>query len=263
MTTKKKRTRKYNEEHFRFLRENVINSQKDLTRMFNEQFGFNVTEKAINSLKKKLGIKSGLKGGVCKFTKEQVQFVKDNVVNPEKVLAKMVNDKFNTSYSHIAISNLKSRLHIKSGLVGGQFQKGQTSFNKGKKWSEFMSIKGQAASIKTCFKKGNTPHNHRPVGSERITRDGYVEVKVKEPNKWRQKHVLVWEENKGPVPKGYQLTFLDGNKQNNTIENLRLITAAQRLIMNRRGLYSDKKEITESGLALAALLNGINEKEKK
>ena len=28
------------------------------------------------------------------------------------------------------------------------------------------------------FKKGNVPANHRPIGSERITVDGFVEIKV-------------------------------------------------------------------------------------
>ncbi len=31
------------------------------------------------------------------------------------------------------------------------------------------------------FAKGNVPPNHRPVGSERISKDGYIEVKVAEP----------------------------------------------------------------------------------
>ena len=44
------------------------------------------------------------------------------------------------------------------------------------------------------FAKGNVPPNHRPVGSERISKDGYIEVKVAEPNKWRLKQRVVYEE---------------------------------------------------------------------
>lgn len=41
---------------------------------------------------------------------------------------------------------------------------------------------------KTMFRKGNIPANHKPIGYERINADGYIEVKVAEPNKFRLKH---------------------------------------------------------------------------
>ena len=36
---------------------------------------------------------------------------------------------------------------------------------------------------RTWFKKGHIPANYRPVGSERVNADGYIEVKVADPNK--------------------------------------------------------------------------------
>lgn len=104
-----------------------------------------------------------------------------------------------------------SRLH--------QFKKGSIPMNKGQK----MSAEVYARCSATMFKKGNTPKNHRPVGSERVTRDGYVEVKVAEPNKWKLKHRLIWEEANGKIPKGYNIQFRNGDSLDLRIENLYII----------------------------------------
>ena len=85
------------------------------------------------------------------------------------------------------------------------------------------------ASIAHRFRKGNVPANHRPVGSERVNVDGYVEIKMAEPNKWRQKHRVVWEQEYGPIPKGSNIQFRNGNRQDIRIENLYLISRQDQL----------------------------------
>ena len=59
----------------------------------------------------------------------------------------------------------------------------------------------------TMFRKGNIPANHKPIGYERINVDGYVEVKVAEPNKFRLKHRIVWEEKFRDYSTGYNVQF--------------------------------------------------------
>ena len=63
--------------------------------------------------------------------------------------------------------------------------------NKGRKQTEYMSEEQLAKTKATRFKKGHVPKNHKPVGYERITRDGYIEVKTAEPNVFELKHRLV------------------------------------------------------------------------
>lgn len=106
-----------------------------------------------------------------------------------------------------------------------RYQKGCIPANKGKKMAPETYVKVS----RTMFAKGHTPKNHRDVGSERINKDGYIEVKVAEPNKWKAKHRVIWEEANGPVEKGYNVQFKDGNPQNVTLENLYLISRAQQL----------------------------------
>lgn len=109
--------------------------------------------------------------------------------------------------------------------VASRFQKGHVPENKGKKMAPevYEKVKG------TMFQKGHAPVNHRPVGSERITRDGYVEIKVAEPGKWRLKHRMVWEETNGPIPPGYNIQFRNKNRQDLRLENLYLIARSEQM----------------------------------
>lgn len=108
-----------------------------------------------------------------------------------------------------------------------QFRKGQTPFNRGKKWKDYMSEEGQMRSARTQFKSGNTPHNTRPMYSERMSKDGYIEIKVPGHKKFVPKHRWVWESNFGPIPKGYQIHFIDGDRTNFDISNLEMISNAE------------------------------------
>lgn len=113
-----------------------------------------------------------------------------------------------------------------------QFQKGNISHNKGKKWDEFMSKEGQKNSRKTTFKKGHASHNRKPVGYERINVDGYIEVKASEPRTFKLKHRVIWEQHHGKIPAGYNIQFRDKNPLNCTIENLYIISRKEQINQN-------------------------------
>lgn len=123
---------------------------------------------------------------------------------------------------------------------GTQFRKGNTPPNKGKKWDEYMSKEMQENSRKTTFKKGHTPKNHKPVGYQRITVDGYIEVKTQEPNVFKLKHRIIWEEHNGPIPKGYNIQFRDRNPLNCSIENLYMISRSEQMSENTIMRYPEK-----------------------
>lgn len=72
------------------------------------------------------------------------------------------------------------------------------------------------------FKTGERPWNAKPVGAERVTSAGFIQIKVSQPNCWRLKHLLVWEKAHGPLPEGRKIDFIDGDRQNVSLENLRL-----------------------------------------
>ena len=102
----------------------------------------------------------------------------------------------------------------------------------------------------------------KAVGSERINVYGYIEIKIKEPNIWKLKHQLIWEKERGKIPKECVVTFLDGNPLNCVLDNLTIITKAENLIMNQKNLRSHCKETTETGILIAKLHSTIYKKEK-
>lgn len=140
----------------------------------------------------------------------------------------------------------------------GRFVKGQIPPNKGKKMSPEIYEKCKG----TMFKKGNIPPNHRPVGSERTTKDGYIEIKIREPNKWMLKHRYLWEQVHGKIPDKHILIFRDNNKTNITLDNLLLISQSQNAVINHTGLSNTIDEAKDAAANYANLSNLISKKRK-
>lgn len=170
-----------------------------------------------------------------------------------------MNAKFGTTYSARKIGIIRYRYGAISGLVtrvpnSGQFQKGHTPANKGRRQEEFMSAEAIERTKATRFKPGHTPTNHRDVGAERINIHGYIEVKVAEPNKWRLKHQLVWEQHYGERIAEDMIIFLDGDKTNCSIDNLATITKSVNARLNQRHLRSKFPEVTKVSITLCRLI---------
>lgn len=127
------------------------------------------------------------------------------------------------SEEKIRRAGMMSCNHPKS--IATRFTKGHTPANKGRK----MSPEHYAKCQPTMFQKGHSSHNHKEVGSERVNVDGYIEIKVAEPNKWRCKHRIIWEQHNGEIPKGYNVQFKNHNPLDCRIENLYLISRAEQM----------------------------------
>lgn len=169
-------------------------------------------------------------------------------------ITKMFNKHFSLSLTELQIKSFRSRKFINNGL-DAKFKKGSIPVNKG--------TKGFMKPNRTSFKKGNRPKNWVPVGSERIDTDGYVDIKIAEPHKWKQKHHILWEQQNGPIPEGYVLVFKDSNKQNVSLENIAVISRSELLIMNKNMLIFENPKLTESGLLVARIMDKTNKKRKK
>ena len=111
-----------------------------------------------------------------------------------------------------------------------------------------------AKAAPTMFKKGQLPVMTRPVGAECWRDDGYLWVKVAQPNKWRLKHRVIWETTNGPIPDGHKIIFADGNRSNFDINNLICVSAAELARLNQRGLIFNNPEATKAGVLVARLL---------
>jgi hypothetical protein len=191
-----------------------------------------------------------------KYTETEIEFIKlyadqgytyDGIKNA-------FNEHFNANLTLYQIKSTMGRYSIKNN-VDSKFKKGMVAYNKGKKMSPEVYEKIKP----TLFKKGHNI-NTRPVGSERIDKDGYIEIKVAMPDKWKLKHIEVWESQHGNVPKNHCVIFLDGDKRNFDINNLALITRAENLYLNKSKLRFNDKDITQSAVNIAKLNSKIRER---
>ncbi len=132
--------------------------------------------------------------------------------------------------------------------------------NRGKK----MTPEAYELCKGTMFKKGNVPHNHKPVGSERITRDGYIEVKIAEPNKWQLKSRYLWEQITGErLTRDDKIVFLDHNTQNLCLDNIAKVKASELSVLNRNHLIGANPDASKVGITIARLLIAKKSRRKK
>lgn len=191
-----------------------------------------------------------------KYTDEEKQFFVEYVPGHSyREIQQEFVDRFNWE---ISINQIKTYIHNHKLNTGrtGQFVKGQVPQNKGKKMPQdvYERCKG------TMFKKGNVPPQHRPVGSERITRDGYVEIKIAEPRTWVLKHRYIWEQENGKIPKGHIVIFRDNDRTNIVLENLILIPRSINSVINHSGLARTIDETKELAVNYAKLVSVVNQK---
>lgn len=249
--------RVYTDEHIDYLREITPGRYNDeITKMFNAKFNMNATETAIRTLRQRNGIKSTVPKVKTQYTEEHLNYLRElcdeGFFNDE--ITKKFNEKFGTNKTERAIKSIRGKYGITTS-ARNYFKKGHTPWNKGKR--------GYMGPNKTSFKKGEIPPNYLPVGSERVTVDGYLEVKVKDPNVWKGKHVLIWEEHNGPVPEGHCIIFGDGNKENLDINNLICVSRGQLLKLNQHGLIKNDADLTRTGVIIVDLQSKINERKKE
>lgn len=189
-----------------------------------------------------------------RYTPEQVAFLTNNVVGrSSKELLSMFNTHFELGLKLTQIRAFVKNHGLKSG-IDCTFKLGSVPFNKGQK--------GLGGWEPTQFKKGNRPHNYKPVGTERVNGEDYVDIKIADPNKWRSKHLVVWEQENGTVPKSHVVIFGDGNRRNFGLDNLILISRKQLAVMNKNGLIQKDADMTRTGIIVANLHMRISERNK-
>jgi len=160
-----------------------------------------------------------------------------------------MTDLFNKQHfgSPITVAQLTGfvKNHKLRNGFDGRFRPGCVSLTKG--------TKGFCKGSSTSWKPGHKPYNYVPVGSERVTTQGYVQIKISDraKRKWRFKQLVIWEEANGKLPKGHAVIFADGNNRNFALDNLLLVSRKQLMVMNHLGLIAPYKDLTALGKAVA------------
>lgn len=256
--------KKYSKEIKGFIVENVKGrTTKELADLTNSKFGTDFTESKMKSYKTNHKLKSETPKGMPKgwsrlYTPKVQAFIITNIQGRGiEELTDLLNQEFGTEYKESQIRGFVNNQGLISGL-DCTFKKGNVPYNKGKK--------GIGGWEPTQFKKGNKPHNYRPVGTERVNADGYVDIKIqdgKQQKNWKGKHILIWEEHNGSVPDGHVVIFGDRNNRNFDINNLILVSKKQLLILNRKKLIQTNADLTKTGIIIADLHQKIIDKKAK
>ena len=261
---------RYSTEQLTFLKENFPKmSVSDLTIAFNRRFKTKKTPGQIKSTLKNHQIRCGRstgemnKGQYKLLTPDQVAFLKITYKNhPFKETTRRLNEHFNITLKPGQVRWFCQNHGIRSGR-SGQFKTGKKPWNIG--------TKGVMKPNSGNFKKGSIPPNLRPIGSERICKkDGFVLIKIREENpytghdtRFKHKHVHIYEQHHGPVPDGFVVAFIDGDKLNCEPDNLMLISRAELLRLNKHGYKDMPDELKPSIRALIKMETRMFERAKE
>lgn len=154
-----------------------------------------------------------------------------------------------------------------------QFRKGEAPANKGRPQREWMDPEAIQRTKATRFKPRAPQEcrNYRPIGSLRLSKDGYLERKVTDDHpvparRWVGVHRLVWEQAHGPVPPGHAVVFKPGRRTTVeaeiTLDRLECITRAE---LMRRNSYHTRlpPEVAQLVQLRGALHRKINNRLRK
>lgn len=156
-------------------------------------------------------------------------------------------------------------------MKASQFRPGQKPWNTGLKGSTGV----QEGCRATQFKKGrpaNEARNYKPIGSHRLSKDGYLEQKVTDDpsivpaRRWAGVHRLVWEAANGPVPSGHAVAFKPGRQTIDpeliTLDALELVTRQE--LMRRNSVHTNyPPEVARVMQLRGALTRQINKRSKE
>lgn len=198
------------------------------------------------------------------YSERELAYMKENCTADRKKTYSSFCVRFNRP--EVTLDQYNSKCKREGWLTGrnGQYNVGVIPANKGKK----MPYNAKVAA--TQFKKGQVPHNIKPIGHERIGPDGYVLVKVDEQHPhfpshkgwYRHKQRVEWEKAHGPIPKGMFLKCLDSDKANTDPSNWVLLERGILARLNEAGYDNAPVELKQTVMVTAQLVHAIGKSKR-
>ena len=247
---------------------------RELADAFEREFGWRIEPGNISCWASERGIRKSRRRISWSDHPEYDEFLRGCIPGrSESEIARAFEERFGVPLTVAQVANAKTRLGVRSGTHGGRFEPGHAPANKGRPIEEWMP----ADAIERCrasrFKTGQIPHNARdlPIGSERLSKDGYIEVKVREhspvpcTNKcWAMKHRLVWERTNGRALRPDEVVvFADGDKTNLEPGNLVAMTMAEHSVINRCHITYADRETCETAIRIARVKMAASRAERR
>jgi hypothetical protein len=147
-----------------------------------------------------------------------------------------------------------------------RFARGHVPANKGcahrPGWAPGRMRAGQ---FRRGERRGVAVRLYQPIGTERISKDGYLQRKTNDDlplqRRWRFVHVLVWEAANGPVPEGHAIVFRNGDRRDIRLDNLELVTRAE--LMRRNTVHNLPAPLAKTVQLLGTLNRQIRRKARE
>lgn len=234
--------------------------------LLNKCLGLNLTDDRLRSVVACYGLhKRGRRktGKTSKYNDEHVEFLRKSYAKHDaRETCRRFNKRYGFETNWSALRTWMNKHGIFSGN-DGKFHAGQKPWNTG--------TKGLAGANRGSYKPGMLPAKTRPVGSERQTTDGYIEVKVSDAwnpvkrrfGEWRRKNHVVWEQAHGPVPDNHVVTFRNGDRTDCRPENLELVSKSVLCALRHVDFWKQPQEIRPVLMTATQLRMKIHEIEKE
>ena len=136
-----------------------------------------------------------------------------------------------------------------------RFPPGHVPANKGLRRPGYHRGRMRETQFRKGERRGVAVRLYKPIGTERLSKDGYLERKVNDglplQRRWRAVHLVLWEAAHGPLPKGHAVTFANGDKTDIRLDNLVCIT--RRELMARNTVHNLPKPLAQTVQLLGAL----------
>lgn len=244
----------------------------ELLREFEAAFGWAPTPSGLASWASDRGLRKASRRVDWAGRPEYDRFLRGFIPgHTEPEIIDAFERRFGIRLTTAQVGNRKAALGVRSGTSGGRFEHGHVPANKGRTWDE-MGIGADARDRMRAgqFKPGNLPWTTRPVGDERATNDGYIEVHVAQARRerandqWVLKQRLVWERANGRELEPYEMVlFADGDRANFDPGNLVAVTMAEHAVICRLGLAYSDRETLLTAVRIARLKMAAAEAERR
>jgi hypothetical protein len=196
---------------------------------------------------------------------------------PTHLLAKLLRRSLEAVYKRAwALGLAKSAAYLagpdacrlrRGDQVGAKtrFPKGHAPANTGLRRPGWHAGRMRETQFKPGVRQGVAVKLWKPIGTERVSKDGYLERKINEgrplQRRWRAVHLVLWESVHGPVPHGHALAFLNGDKLDIRLDNLELIT--RRELMARNTVHNFPKPLADVVRQLGRLKRQIRKRTER
>ena len=173
-----------------------------------------------------------MKGHWISYSEAELAWLEAKRTLPIREYAMAFSAKFGRSdVSAANLHALRKRKGWKTGRTG-QIEKGNVPHNKGKPCAPGtggLHPNARKAHFAKGGRTGKAALLYKPVGTERLNKDGYRERKIHDgmplQSRWRLLHLVEWEAINGPIPSGMTLKCV-GDRLNTDPSNWQLVPRA-------------------------------------